>query len=96
VAVRFAITQRGEPQNLDSVVFSSSLATDLGLTPQLTLRLAATILADDGQQVERIRDREVMTLAAALYRLHPELRDHLKGSWPGFLEGYLSDPPSQD
>jgi hypothetical protein len=66
-----------------------------GLTPELTLRLAEAILASDGRQVERIRRHDVVTLAGALYRLHPELRDYMKGSWAELLKGYLSDPPSQ-
>jgi hypothetical protein len=119
VAVRFAVTQRGEPQHLDFVVFPSRVATDLGLTvehvacpgldpylnerhhevlgltPELTLRLAAAILADHERRVERVRERDLVTLAAALYLAHPQLRAYLKGSWPELLEGNPADPPSE-
>jgi hypothetical protein len=110
VAVRFGITQRGAPQHVDSVVFPSDLATDLGLTvvsipclgldpylndrhheilgltPELGLRLAEAILAHAERRVERIRERDLITLGRELCRQHPEVRGYLKGSWPELLD----------
>lgn len=109
VAVRFAITQRAEPQHLDSVVFPPELATELGLTiehvpclgfdpylsdrhheiigltPALVLQLAERILRCHERCVGRIRERDLLSLSNELCRLHSEVRQYLKGSWPARL-----------
>jgi hypothetical protein len=63
----------------------------LGLTPELTLRLAATILAHAGRSVERVQKGDLIPLGAELCRRDPELRKHLRDDWVPRLTPLLGD-----
>jgi hypothetical protein len=67
----------------------------LGLTPELTLRLAAAILADAGRCVGRVQKGELIRLGAEICRRDPELQRYLKGDWATKLAPLLDDPTSQ-
>jgi hypothetical protein len=109
VAVRWALICRTKPQPMDSVVFPSELASDLGLTvsyrprenldpflnarhyeimgltPELSERLAAAILGYAGRRVQRIQEKDLQKLGAELCRRDPELKNYLKGRWATML-----------
>jgi hypothetical protein len=67
----------------------------LGLTPELTIRLAAAILADTGRHVERVQKGDVIRLAVEICRRDPELQDRLKGDWATKLAPLLGDSTSR-
>jgi len=56
-----------------------------GLTPDLSLRLAASILACAGRRVERVREHDLLALGTNLCRRDPELKSSLKGHWATLL-----------
>jgi hypothetical protein len=58
----------------------------LGLTPELSLRLAAAVLADDGRVVARVRKTDLIRPGIELCRRDPGLKDHLAGHWPGLID----------
>ena len=58
----------------------------VGLTPELTLRLAAEILADDGRLVGRVEKVDLIPLGIELCRRDPGLKNHLAGPWPALLD----------
>jgi hypothetical protein len=66
----------------------------LGLTPELTMRLAAAILSDDGRQVGRVQKGDLIRLGAEICRRDPQLRSYLKGDWAARLAPLLDDPTS--
>lgn len=110
VAVRFALTCRGDRRHADYLIFPSELADRLGLvvahvprqdldpllgerhheivglTPELSLRLAAEILADRGRVVGRVEKTDLIPLGIELCRRDPGLKDHLAGHWPALLD----------
>ncbi len=58
----------------------------VGLTPELGLRLAAEILADDGRVVGRVEKADLIHLGTELCRRDPGLKKHLAGRWPALLD----------
>jgi hypothetical protein len=56
-----------------------------GLTEEIRLRLAASILGVEDRQVGRIRDKALGDLGLELCQRDPELRANLKGDWPSRL-----------
>ena len=116
VALRFALTRRDEPRNVDFVVFPGELpralglsvvpapAPDLepylserheeilGLTPEQTIRLAETILADDRWQAGRIAKADLEPCGAELCRRDPELKNHLRPGLVKKLPGLIGRP----
>jgi hypothetical protein len=57
----------------------------IGLTPELELRLAGSILASEQRRIVRIRDRDLPELGAELCRRDPELKKSLIGEWATIL-----------
>src|SRR5262245_50879865 len=53
----------------------------LGLTPELSRRLAATILAHVGRLVERVQKVDLMPLGKALCQRDSDLKKFLIGEW---------------
>jgi len=66
-----------------------------GLTPELTLRLAAAILADAGRCVGRVQKGELLHLGAEICRRDPELLSYLKGDWATRLALLMDDSRSE-
>ena len=60
-----------------------------GLTPELTERLAAAILASPDRQVERIAKGEITQLGGTLCRADFELRSRLQPDWQARLAPLL-------
>ena len=67
----------------------------IGLTPELTGRLASSILVSADRRVGRVRDRDVAALGAELCRRDPELRNHLRGDWASRLASLTGDLPPE-
>jgi hypothetical protein len=107
VALRYALTCRDEPRNVDYIMFPSELPEAiglsvvpapmpdlepylserheeiLGLTPELSLKLAEAILADGRSRYERIARADLESAGAELCRRDPELKKHLH---PGVMK----------
>jgi hypothetical protein len=116
VALRYALTCRDEPRNVDYVVFPSDLPTALGLsvvpaptpdlepylserheeilglTPELSLKLAAAILADGRWRTERIARADLESAGAELCRRDPGLKNHLHPEVIKKLPGLMGKP----
>jgi hypothetical protein len=67
----------------------------IGLTPELTSRLAASILAAPGRRVGRVRDRDLAALGAELCGRDPGLRNHLRSEWASKLTPLPGNPPPE-
>jgi hypothetical protein len=67
----------------------------LGLTPELTLRLATAILADANRRVGRVQKGDLIRLGAAICRRDPQLQSYLKGDWATRLAPLLDDSTSE-
>ncbi len=63
----------------------------LGLTPELTVRLAAAILADASRRIGRVPKDDLEPLGAEICRRDPEFQKHLKGDWATRLAPLLDD-----
>jgi hypothetical protein len=68
----------------------------IGLTPELTQRLASAILAYGDRQVERLPKRHLPSLAAEVCRRDPEIRKHLAEGWAAGLAPFLDAPAPGD
>jgi hypothetical protein len=53
----------------------------VGLTPDLEVRLAASILGSHERRIVRISSHELRELGAELCRNEPEIKKHLIGEW---------------
>jgi hypothetical protein len=67
----------------------------IGLTPELSSRLAASILATPERRVGRVRDRDLVALGAELCGRDPELRNYLRGEWAAKLTPLPGNPPPE-
>jgi hypothetical protein len=66
----------------------------IGLTPELTVRLAAAILADAGRRIGRVPKEDLESLSAEICRRDPELQSYLKGDWVTRIAPLLDDSTS--
>ena len=62
--------------------------------PELTVRLAAAILADANRHVGRVPKDHLEPLGAEICRRDPELQKYLKGDWATRLAPLLDDSTS--
>jgi len=67
----------------------------IGLTPELTLRLAASILAGANRHLGRVPMADLELLGVELCHRDPELQRYLRGDWARRLAPLLDDSTSE-